>query len=95
MKATITRSEYLQLLGLLTLIAQAERARHSYHDAVTRLLGAESEPPVGSPFGHIEDLMFQGAEGDYTDVALNDSLRKAGIAVEGADPAILIGGPLP
>ena len=55
---TITRSTYLQLLGLFVLHEKAEAHRFAIEKAVADLVGENPDEDGGTYHGHVSDSLF-------------------------------------
>jgi hypothetical protein len=71
MKTEITKEEYLQLVGLLTLARQHKKMVDEIEEAMKQVIGEEAD------YGHCGDAIWEN-DGTYT---ANDLLKKLKIKV--------------
>lgn len=77
-KKTITRDDYLRLVGLLTLARDHNRVLRDIEHSVAGLVGAEDDSSGGSSYyGHASDAV-------YSDYTADEMLGRLEITVEEA-----------
>lgn len=78
MDKTITKFQYLQLLGLFTLAKNHYRFLEEITETVAEITKTQNDHDSGYPYyGHVSDAIWSG-----DDMGLDEMLRKLAISVK-------------